>query len=182
MLVFVVVPAVLPLIFGGQVPSAVVTLIVNAVLLGAVYLVLGFGAISIVGWAARRFLALFSASVSVLVRALSLLLFFLLVIFFTTETWQIWTMPSVPKFVAAALLFVVLAAAFLLLRLPGSVRRLEREAEVGDGDLSPPQQINVGLVLFLTRADYPQAARRGTGRIRTGPFGRSVTAGFGRTS
>ena len=48
-----------------------------------------------------RFLALFAASLSVLVRALSLLLFFLLVIFFTTETWQIWTVPAVPKFVAA---------------------------------------------------------------------------------
>jgi len=151
MLVFILVPAVLPLIFGGQVPSAAFTLIANAALLGAVYLVLGFGAISIVGWAARRFLALFSASVSVLVRALSLLLFFLLVIFFTTETWQIWTVPAIPKFVAAAILFVLLAAAFLLLRLPGSVRGLEREAEVGSGDLSRPQQINVGLVLFLSQ-------------------------------
>jgi hypothetical protein len=151
MLVFVVVPAVLPLIFGGQERSAVVTLIGNAALLGTVYLVLGFGALSILGWAGRRFLTLFSASVSVLVRALSLLLFFLLVIFFTTETWQIWTVPRVPKFVAAAVLFVLLAAGFLLLRLPGSVRGLEREAEVRGDDLSRPQRVNVGLVLFLSQ-------------------------------
>ena len=86
-----------------------------------------------------------------LVRALSLLLFFLLVIFFTTETWQIWTVPRLPKFVAAAGLFVLLAAGFLLLRLPGSVRGLEREAELQGEHLSRPQRVNVGLVMFLSQ-------------------------------
>jgi hypothetical protein len=151
MLVFVTVPALLPLIFGGQRQSAFVTLLVNVVLLSAVYLVLGFGALSILAWAGRRFLTLFAASLSVLVRALSLLLFFLLVIFFTTETWQIWTVPRIPKFVAAAGLFVLLAAGFLLLRLPGSVRELENDAELGGEELTQAQQVNVGLVLFLSQ-------------------------------
>jgi hypothetical protein len=87
----------------------------------------------------------------VLVRALSLLLFFLLVIFFTTETWQIWTVPRLPKFLAAAGLFLVLAAGFLLLRLPGSVRELERDAELQGGQMSAPQRVNVGLVVFLSQ-------------------------------
>ena len=84
-----------------------------------------------------------------LVRALSLLLFFLLVIFFTTETWQIWTVPRIPKFVAAITLFVSLAAGFLLLRLPGSVRGLE--TELRGEHLSRTQRINVGLVMFLSQ-------------------------------
>jgi hypothetical protein len=151
MIVFVLVPSVLPLLFGGQTRSAVVTLIGNSALLGLVYLVLGFGAVSILEWAGRRFLSLFAASLSVLVRALSLLLFFLLVIFFTTETWQIWTVPEIPKFIAAAGLFVLLAAAFLLLRLPGSVRGLESDAELGGEELSRTQRVNVGLVLFLSQ-------------------------------
>jgi hypothetical protein len=151
MLVFVLVPSLLPLLFGGQVTSAVVTLIGNTLLLGLVYLVLGFGAVSILDWAVRRFVSLFAASLSVLVRALSLLLFFLLVIFFSTETWQIWTLPSVPKFVAAAGLFMFLAAGFLLLRLPQSVRDLEREADLQDEDLSRPQRVNVGVVMFLSQ-------------------------------
>jgi hypothetical protein len=151
MLVFLLVPAILPLIFGGQRTSAAVTLLVNAALLGIVYLVFGFGALSILAWAGRRFIALFAASLSVLVRALSLLLFFLLVIFFTTETWQIWTVPAVPKFVVAAGLFVLLAAGFLLLRLPGSVRDLEREAAVHGGELGRPQRANVALVVFLSQ-------------------------------
>lgn len=151
MVVFVLVPSVLPLIFGGQQTSAVVTLIGNTTLLGIVYLVFGFGAPSIVEWAARRFVALFTASLTVLVRALSLLLFFLLVIFFTTETWQIWTVPPMPKFFAAAGLFVLLAAGFLLLRLPSSVRELEQEAELQGGELTRPQRVNVGLVVFLSQ-------------------------------
>ena len=151
MLVFVLVPSLLPRLFGGQVTSAVVTLIGNTLLLGLVYLVLGFGAVSILEWAVRRFVSLFAASLSVLVRALSLLLFFLLVIFFSTETWQIWTLPPVPKFAAAAGLFVFLAAGFLLLRLPQSVRDLEREADLQDEHLSRPQRVNVGVVMFLSQ-------------------------------
>jgi hypothetical protein len=151
MLVFVLVPSLLPLLFGVQVTSAVVTLIGNTLLLGLVYLVLGFGAVSILEWAVRRFVSLFAASLSVLVRALSLLLFFLLVIFFSTETWQIWTLPPVPKFVAAVGLFMFLAAGFLLLRLPQSVRDLEREADLQDEHLSRPQRVNVGVVMFLSQ-------------------------------
>jgi hypothetical protein len=151
MLAFVLVPSLLPLLFGPQVTSAVVTLIGNTLLLGLVYLVLGFGAVSILEWAVRRFVSLFAASLSVLVRALSLLLFFLLVIFFSTETWQIWTLPPVPKFVAAAGLFMFLAAGFLLLRLPQSVRDLEREADLQDEHLSRPQRVNVGVVMFLSQ-------------------------------
>ena len=151
MLVFVLVPSVLPVLFGGQETSASVTLVGNTALLGLVYLVWGFGAVSILEWAGRRFVSLFAASLTVLVRALSLLLFFLLVIFFTTETWQIWTVPEVPKFVAAAGLFVLLAAGFLVLRLPGSVREIENDAELGGEELTRTQQVNVGLVLFLSQ-------------------------------
>ena len=151
MAVFVLVPSMLPLIFGGQVRSALVTMAGNVALIGVVYLVLGFGALSIVEWAGRRFVGLFAASLTVLVRALSLLLFFLLVIFFTTETWQIWTVPPAPLFIAAAGLFLVLAAGFLLVRLPGSVRGLETGAELQGEALSRPQRVNVGLVVFLSQ-------------------------------
>jgi hypothetical protein len=136
MLIFLLAPSILPLIFGGQRTSAAVTMLVNATLLGTVYLVFGFGALSILAWAGRRFISLFAASLSVLVRALSLLLFFLLVIFFTTETWQIWTVPAVPKFMAAGGLFV---------------RDLEREAALHGGELGRPQRVNVALVVFLSQ-------------------------------
>jgi hypothetical protein len=151
MVVFVVVPAGLPLLFGPQRTSALVTAVANTALLATIYLVFGFGALSILAWAGRRFVELFAASLSVLVRALSLLLFFLLVIFFTTETWQIWTVPAFPKFVAAVSLFVALAAGFLLVRLPAGTRDLERDAVLHGRPLSRPQRINAGLVVFLSQ-------------------------------
>jgi hypothetical protein len=151
MVVFVAVPAGLPLLFGPQRTSALVTAVANTTLLAVIYLVFGFGALSIIAWAGRRFVQLFSASLSVLVRALSLLLFFLLVIFFTTETWQIWTVPAVSKFVAAVTLFLALAAGFLLLRLPAGTRDLERDAILHGQPLSRPQRINTGLVVFLSQ-------------------------------
>jgi hypothetical protein len=149
--VFVLVPSLLPMIFGSQVTSATVTLFGNVAFIAIVYLVRGFGALSILEWAGLRFVSLFAASLTVLVRALSLLLFFLLVIFFTTETWQIWTVPPMSLFVAAAGLFLLLAAGFLLLRLPGSVRGLEEETPLHGEHLSRPQRINVGLVVFLSQ-------------------------------
>ena len=151
MVVFVAIPAVLPLLFGPQRTSALVTAASNATLLLVIYLVLGFGALSIVAWAGRRFVDLFAASLSVLVRALSLLLFFLLVIFFTTETWQIWTVPAFPKFLAAVTLFLALAAGFLLLRTPAGTRDLERDAVAHGQPLSRAQRINTGLVVFLSQ-------------------------------
>jgi hypothetical protein len=151
MIVFVAVPSILPLLFGPQRTSALVTATVNVALLGAIYLVLGFGALSVLAWAGRRFVRLFTASLSVLVRALSLLLFLLLVIFFTTETWQIWTVPEMPKFVAAVTLFLSLAAGFLLVRLPAGIRELEREAILHGQPLTGPQRVNAGLVVFLSQ-------------------------------
>ena len=48
---FVLVPALLPIIFNGQVTSAWVTALVNVCILALVYLVIGFGLVSIVRWA-----------------------------------------------------------------------------------------------------------------------------------
>jgi hypothetical protein len=54
---FVVLPALLPLIFGGQVRSALVTGAGNALLLGLLYLVIGYGFLSTVRWGAVRLLS-----------------------------------------------------------------------------------------------------------------------------
>ena len=48
---FVILPALVPLVFGGQVVSALVTALGNLVLLALVYAVIGFGLVFIVAWA-----------------------------------------------------------------------------------------------------------------------------------
>jgi hypothetical protein len=148
---FVVLPVVLPLVFGGQLQSALVTGLANLVLLGLIWLVVGFGVISILRWTGARFVQLLGASLSLLVRALPLLLFFSLVTFFTNEYWQLFGQASDVTFYAAAGLFAFITAVFLIVRLPGSVRDLERGSALGV-PLSRRQRVNVGLVIFIAQA------------------------------
>jgi hypothetical protein len=91
---FVLLPALLPVVFSRQFLFGFNTILVNAAIVGLAYLVVGFGVFSIVRWAGVRFFAQFSASVTVLVRAVPLLLFFSLVMFFTTEIWQVFATCS----------------------------------------------------------------------------------------
>jgi hypothetical protein len=148
---FVLLPVVLPLVFGGQLGSALVTGLGNLALLGLIWLVVGFGVISILRWTGARFVQLLGASLSLLVRALPLLLFFSLVTFFTNEYWQLFGEASNVTFYAAAGLFALITAIFLIVRLPGSVRDLERGSAL-DVPLNRRQRVNVGLVIFIAQA------------------------------
>ena len=148
---FVLLPSALPLVFGGQWLSALVTLSAQLVGLGIVYLVVAYGVFSILRWTATRFMAQLRASLSLLVRALPLLLFFALVTFFTAEVWQMFATTRGVRYGLALGLFALLGAAFLFVRIPGSVHDLERESEL-DVALRRPQRVNVGVVIFMSQA------------------------------
>lgn len=146
-LLFVFLPALLPLVFGGQVESAVVTAVANALILLLVYGVVGFRLDATVRHATVGLLSQFAISVAALTRAIPLLLLFALVLFMTTEVWQVLsTMP--PEFLAAASgVLVAFGALFLLAQLPAEVRRLEEASGAGSA-LSRGQRLNVGLLLL----------------------------------
>ena len=149
---FVIVPALLPLIFGNQGRSAIGTALANLALLALIYAVLGYGLVSIVRWVFRRLMSQLQASVTLLARAVPLLMIFALLAFMSTEMWQVFSLISDGDLIAIALLFVSLGAGFLLARLPREVRSLE--AEVGDEaePLETRQRRNVGLILFTSQA------------------------------
>jgi|SRR5215211_4945104 len=148
---FVLVPAMLPLIFGGQVESALVTAAANGVLLLAVYAVVGYGLMSIVRWASRRLLTQLRSSLDLLGRALPLLLVFANVLFLTAELWQsARTMPTAFAVLLVALLALV-GAAFLVTRVPREVRALEEEAGAAGPPLTTQQRLNVGLVMLVSQ-------------------------------
>ena len=149
---FVLLPALLPLIFGGQVTSAVVTALANLSLLALLYAVVGYGLPSILRWAGRRLYRQLLSSLMLLARAVPLLLIFALLAFVNTEMWQVFATVSDPGLVAIGLLFLLFGTAFLLARLPREVRELESEVGSEAAPLSVAQRRNVGLVLFVSQA------------------------------
>jgi hypothetical protein len=148
---FVLVPALLPLLFGGQWRSALVTAAANALLLVLVYGVVGYGLFAIVRWALERLVRQLVASLSLLARALPLLLIFAVVLMLTNEMWQTFAAESPGQLAMVGGLFVLVGSVFLLARLPREVGRLERDAASGPA-LEQRQRLNVALVLFVSQA------------------------------
>jgi len=148
---FVLLPAVLPLIFGGQVRSAVVTAAANALLLVFLYLVIGYGLLSTLRWGAVRLISQLALSVATLARAIPLLLLFALVLFMTTEMWQVTSTVSSGALVICAALLIGFGTLFLIAQLPAEVAALEREHSA-TAPLSGRQRLNVGLLMFTSHA------------------------------
>ena len=86
LVVFVTLPALLPVLFSGQFLFGFTTILANLAILVLTYVVVGFGLVFIVWWVVVRLFALLGASVAVLVRAVPLLVFFSLVSFFTPRS------------------------------------------------------------------------------------------------
>ena len=120
---FVLVPALLPLIFGGQWVSATVTAAGNLFLLGLIYAVVGLGLVSILRWTLGRLVGQLRASLELFARAVPLLMIFSVVLFLTAEVWQVFTTVELASLAILTGLFVVLGTTFLIARLPREVAR-----------------------------------------------------------
>jgi hypothetical protein len=147
---FVFIPALLPLISGGQIVSAMVTAAGNAFLLALIYGIVGIGLLSILGWAGRRVVAQLAASLVLLTRAVPVLLIFMILLFLTTEVWQVFSDISDAALAGVVTLFGALGSIFVAARLPKEVRELERDVGV-DPPLRRRQRFNVGLVMFVSQ-------------------------------
>jgi hypothetical protein len=148
---FVLLPALLPLVFGGQTRSAWVTAVSNLAVLGVLYGTIRYGLLSIVAWAARRLAGQLASSVVLLARAIPLLMLFSVVLFLTTEMWQTFARMDDASLAAVAGLLVAVGTLFLIARLPREVAALEREVAAGP-PLDDRQRLNVGLVMFVSHA------------------------------
>jgi hypothetical protein len=149
---FVLIPAVLPVLFGGQLGSAAVTAGANLLLLALIYAVVGMGLISIVRWVLGRVASQLRSAFTLLARAVPLLAIFVLLSFPTQELWLIFSNPTRGIYAAILAMLALLGAAFLAVRLPREARALEREVGHESAPLSRPQLFNVGLVMFVSQA------------------------------
>ena len=149
---FVLVPAVLPLIFGGHEGEAALVALANLLLLALIYAALGLGLFAILRWVLARLLSQLAGSLELIARAVPLLAIFALLSFTTQEMWEIFSSLDVAMFWTIIALFVLLGTAFLVVRLPREARALEHEAKADDVPLRRRQRLNVGLVMFVSQA------------------------------
>ena len=149
---FVVVPALLPLIFGGQLRQAGLTVVANLAVLGLVYLIVGYALLDALRWAGVRVLGELTKSFTVLARAVPLLLVFSLLLVMTQEMWLVFGELPTPFLLLVSGLFVALGGLFLAARLPREVEALEREVGSDGPPLRRRQRLNVGVVLFTSQA------------------------------
>jgi hypothetical protein len=86
------------------------------------------------------------------VRAVPLLLFFSLVIFFTIEFWQVFTATGEGIYWTAIGMFVLLGTGFLSVRLPGVVREIQGDSSVGDVPLRRRERSNLAAVALISES------------------------------
>ncbi len=174
---FVLIPPLLPALFGGQLGSASLTVAFNLLLLGVIYLVTSYGLVPMTRWAFAQTARQVGAVLDLFGRALPLLLLFTVALFVNTEVWQVASSLDGVLFWVTIGFFVVAGLAFLLLRLPGELGELRDQLRgealveacarspladvaaevVAAGDVEPVplsrrQQGNVLLVLLFSQA------------------------------
>ena len=171
--VFVLAPALLPAVFGGQVVFAASTAAGNLALLAIIYFGTSYGVVPMIKWAVRRLLRQIGDVLDLLVRTLPLLLLFVTLLFITAEVWQVGANLVGGSMWGVIALFAVAGTLFLATRLPREVSKLSRFESKDDvrrmtwgtpveGDtpddlgleaprLSRRQWINVGLVALFTQ-------------------------------
>lgn len=173
--IFVLLVPVLDLLAGGQLLTALNTLLVNLALLALIYLATSYALLPITRWAAGRLWRQLADVLGLLVRALPLLLLFVTFLFLTTEVWQVAASLDGPFLAATMGLFVLVGLVFVVARIPlevGTLARFDSWSDVaalvgrtpasalelpagatpaGTPPLGRRQWGNVGLVVLFTQ-------------------------------
>lgn len=146
--VFVLLPALLPLVTQGQLKQFFGIAIGNLLLVGVAYIVIGYGLIATVIWGVRRLATELANSVASFIRALPLLLVVSLVLFITADMWQVFAGMPTAFIIFSVVAFTLLSTVFLLIRLPREVDAIERDAGSGP-PLQRIQRVNLSVNLMI---------------------------------
>ena len=171
---FLIGPALPSLVFE-QWGDALQAVLEGAAVLAVIYVATSYGAIPLMGWAASQTFSRLSSVGRMLTRALPLLLLFTTFLFINAEVWQVAGTLQGPVYIITLGLFFLLGSAFVLSRIPDSIRAVDAFddwAEVSrlvegtpaaglalptHGDptempLSIRQRVNIGLVSVFSQA------------------------------
>jgi hypothetical protein len=123
---FVILPALVPIVTDGQWRSGLVTGGANLLLVVLIYFATSYGLVPmtrwVVGHGARQILSVSA----LLVRALPLLLLVVIIVFYTAEPYQFAHELPWPLLALALLLFGVVGVAFAIVRIPRQVGELSQ--------------------------------------------------------
>ena len=171
--IFVVLPALVPLIGSFDPVDGLVILVIQIVVLAVIYLGTSYAVLPLTYWAIRSLFEQLSSIFGLFTRALPLLMLITIVMFISSETWQATSAVSTTAYLATMALFALAGLVFLLGRLPREISSLtgplDWEQSTGlaqttpvagiilmmddlPGDtppLSRNQRWNVGLVLLV---------------------------------
>ncbi|MGI9625321.1 MAG: hypothetical protein ACR2QM_00680 [Longimicrobiales bacterium] len=170
--IFLAVPTLLPLLFGGDLSGAGLTLLTLAGILVLAYLATSYGLVAVLLWAFGQLLHTVGETLRLFARSLPLLLLGFMFLFINAEAWQAAGRLDQALLAAAIILFAVLAAVFLLTQIPRELAGLNtfastaEAAELADGapveavspdSLSPPpltrrENGNLWIVVFVSQA------------------------------
>lgn len=173
--VFVLVPPLVPLVIGGQVRDAALTMAFNVLVLALTYAVVSYALGPVVRWGVVTTAHQVGDVLDLMVRSLPLMLLFTTFLFLNAEIWQVASdFPGALYVVAVGLLGVV-AVVFVVIRLPLQVDELARfdgwddvvplvgespladraapvpATPVPDAPLSRRDWVNVGVVLTFSQ-------------------------------
>ncbi len=129
--VFVVAPAGLPLIFGGDTLDAELIAAGNLAFIVVAYFTTSFGLVPMLRWATLRIFRELGATVRLGTRALPLMLLFFTFLFINAEVWQVGHDLEGPFLAAVISLILFTGVAFLAARLPREIEQLARFEYIG---------------------------------------------------
>jgi hypothetical protein len=166
--VFVLAPPAIPLVFGGQWRSALATAVGNLLLLVVIFLGTSYGVVPMTRWAGARTIREVEQVMSLLVRALPLLILFITFIFLQNEAWQITAELHGPYYWIVLGLFVAIGIGFSVIRLPreiGALSDFESWNVVVGRVVGTPAAPLVDEVTDATHHDPPPLSRRQWGNV-----------------
>ena len=125
--VFVLIPPLIPVLFGGDtIVESVGLVVTNLVILALTYGVVAFGLIPMTRWAIGQMLRQFGNLLNLMVRALPLLLVLSTFLFLNAELWQVAADFTADYYRLTIGLLLGVTLLFLFIRLPRELDGIER--------------------------------------------------------